>query len=596
MTMSFNGNTSQQIIPIDAESYEALGGSGGSSKGDAEQYTLPQATENALGGIKASEKTAADTAEVKIDSETGKLFVNPSDVKFTELPDGNEYLGSIVQYVGETTEQYTQGYFYKCVGEPYVEFTPIGENCTTQLTVSLEDFKAYLETLCEGRPFTAEDIVEGQIGYHNITSIYSFSAETAEGKFFAISSAIADLEEAGFTFEPPLGPRQGIRFTCKLTDENWVQVDVQPETDISGKADVADLQQEVQDRQAADTKIINNVWSNSTMNGGHFQNKITNNDGSYALLFNESDGGGAQYFNKTKNSLQFVGVNDGNDGIYVQMYAKDKATNVGARLNVSTTGIYYTLRNNGQYTAEDEVAVKKDINDLNAEVQEALSQIDVKIESIFHYKGTVATTEDLPKTGNVVGDVYNIASDGHNVAFDGTGWDKLSETIDLTPYMTIAAFNTAIANYYTKAQVDDKDQAVKNDIYGRIWSNVNNPAAGHLYTKMTNNKGGYALIFNENDGGGSQIYDKTDDILSYVGTNLEEGHSDESNSINVQIYSKDKTTNEGVRINVNTDKAYYLKGSVKTNTANREIATLADIDNKFDNMLLLTYEVLEEVE
>lgn len=48
---------------------EQSGGGGG-----GESYTLPQATETALGGIKAKAKTT-ETVEVAIDTETGKLFV-----------------------------------------------------------------------------------------------------------------------------------------------------------------------------------------------------------------------------------------------------------------------------------------------------------------------------------------------------------------------------------------------------------------------------------------------------------------------------------------------------------------------------------------
>lgn len=41
---------------------------------EAEHYTLPQATAEALGGIKADEKTT-ESVEAKIDAETGKLYV-----------------------------------------------------------------------------------------------------------------------------------------------------------------------------------------------------------------------------------------------------------------------------------------------------------------------------------------------------------------------------------------------------------------------------------------------------------------------------------------------------------------------------------------
>lgn len=60
-------------VAIDAEGKlfvpEQSGGGGG-----GESYTLPQATETALGGIKAKAKTT-ETVEVAIDTDTGKLYV-----------------------------------------------------------------------------------------------------------------------------------------------------------------------------------------------------------------------------------------------------------------------------------------------------------------------------------------------------------------------------------------------------------------------------------------------------------------------------------------------------------------------------------------
>ena len=60
-------------VAVDAEGKlyvpEQSGGGGG-----GESYTLPQATETALGGIKAKVKTT-ETVEVAIDTDTGKLYV-----------------------------------------------------------------------------------------------------------------------------------------------------------------------------------------------------------------------------------------------------------------------------------------------------------------------------------------------------------------------------------------------------------------------------------------------------------------------------------------------------------------------------------------
>ncbi len=70
-------------------------------------------------------------------------------------------------------------------------------------------------------------------------------------------------------------------------------------------------------------------------------------------------------------------------------------------------------------------------------------EIDTKLTSAMHYKGTKATYGDLPTTGNQVGDLWNItAADkvhgvnaGDNVAWNGTGWDVQAGTVDLSAYM-----------------------------------------------------------------------------------------------------------------------------------------------------------------
>ena len=85
-----------------------------------------------------------------------------------------------------------------------------------------------------------------------------------------------------------------------------------------------------------------------------------------ALMFNESDGGGAK-FEHIDGTMSFVGVNDGGkDGLTGQLYSvkKDASTgkNVGTRLNMTTNGFYYCPNSNGiAYTAADEIATKGDI-------------------------------------------------------------------------------------------------------------------------------------------------------------------------------------------------------------------------------------------
>ena len=64
--------------------------------------------------------------------------------------------------------------------------------------------------------------------------------------------------------------------------------------------------------------------------------------------------------------------------------------------------------------------------------------VDSAVASVYKYKGSVANQSALPSSNQVVGDVYNVEDTGDNFAWDGTKWDKLAGTVDLSSYLTIA--------------------------------------------------------------------------------------------------------------------------------------------------------------
>lgn len=64
------------------------------------------------------------------------------------------------------------------------------------------------------------------------------------------------------------------------------------------------------------------------------------------------------------------------------------------------------------------------------------------ISSVYKYKGSVSTYAELPQSEQQTGDVYNVETAdsshgvkaGDNVAWNGTAWDVLSGTVDLSNY------------------------------------------------------------------------------------------------------------------------------------------------------------------
>lgn len=94
------------------------------------------------------------------------------------------------------------------------------------------------------------------------------------------------------------------------------------------------------------------------------------------------------------------------------------------------------------------------------------TQINAKLSSALKYKGSKDTYADLPKTGNQVGDVWNVvaaygnAHAGTNWAWNGTVWDPLGGTIDLTNYVTMANAATTSAGIVTAPAITGSRQIV----------------------------------------------------------------------------------------------------------------------------------------
>ena len=214
---------------------------------------------------------------------------------------------------------------------------------------------------------------------------------------------------------------------------------------------IGDLYSTKTETDQKDAEVLQNVlgklWSNTNGdNSGNFQTKYNHTDGSYAMMWNESDGGGSMYFNKEANIASFVGVNDGGlGGLYAQIYALDKSTKNGVRINITPTGAYYNVGNSINTSDECEIATKGDITAVQGEIPTVLSAftndadfitssaVDAKINtaltSAVTYKGSVSTFDYLPNSDQKVGDMYDVQDSDNNYIWNGTGWDSTTKLI-----------------------------------------------------------------------------------------------------------------------------------------------------------------------
>lgn len=85
-------------------------------------------------------------------------------------------------------------------------------------------------------------------------------------------------------------------------------------------------------------------------------------------------------------------------------------------------------------------------------IKEAVDGALGKVTGAMKYAGSVNTYADLPTANRNPGDVYNVKTAdsthgikaGENVAWNGTDWDPLGGTVDLSPYAT----NTSVAGAF----------------------------------------------------------------------------------------------------------------------------------------------------
>ena len=63
------------------------------------------------------------------------------------------------------------------------------------------------------------------------------------------------------------------------------------------------------------------------------------------------------------------------------------------------------------------------------------SEIDTKLTGALHYTGTKATVGDLPSSGNVTGDMWHVTATGGEYAWNGSSWEEMGSSIDLSGYV-----------------------------------------------------------------------------------------------------------------------------------------------------------------
>ena len=270
--------------------------------------------------------------------------------------------------------------------------------------------------------------------------------------------------------------------------------------------------------------------------------------------------------NSVKSNL-VVKLNGGStEGTNLFTYNGSAAKTVNitpAGIGASASGHTHDDRYYTESEIDSKLTGKSDTSHTHDDRYYTETEVDTKIaaavSSALKYKGTKGTTGELPTSGNATGDVWNITTAcaatstlpavnaGDNVAWNGSAWDVLAGTVDLS-------------NYYNKSEVN-AELAKKSDT-----THTHNYAGSSSAGGAANSVKGTLSFSTAGDGVTSSFNGSTSRKISY-------------NSIGAAPASHTHTKSEITDFAHNHDELYYTeteadaKFALKDHTHTTTLAT-----------------------
>lgn len=201
------------------------------------------------------------------------------------------------------------------------------------------------------------------------------------------------------------------------------------------------------------------------------------------------------------------------------------------------------------------------------------SQVDSKFTSVYIFKGSVDTIEDLPTEGNVIGDVWNVRKNDTNYAWTSEGWDALGGTAELASLTANGLMSkedfAKLQGIEAGAQVNKIETITKRVLLNVVDKNVTIPEDIAISPdEPTNNE----IIWMDTD----EDYDFTFDGYSKVDADARFVHQVEGKDLSTNDYSNaDKNK-------VDNLNSYVTSGSF-VQDANNAAITLNIKDPVTDN-------------
>ena len=196
-------------------------------------------------------------------------------------------------------------------------------------------------------------------------------------------------------------------------------------------------------------------------------------------------------------------------------------------------------------------------------LNDKIADLASKITSIFRFKGSKATLAEIqavesPETG----DVYHNIENGGEYVYDGTTWELLGLSVDLSDYAKTTDVNASIGS--AKAELEGKITAATSDLQGKI------------DTKVTAEEGKSLIETAKID----QIGQNTADIAAAnqtIATKADQSALDEAtgridaiatNVANIKVKDVDTTASNGVNLKLSGDGVISVVANIKVKEVN----------------------------
>lgn len=155
-------------------------------------------------------------------------------------------------------------------------------------------------------------------------------------------------------------------------------------------------------------------------------------------------------------------------------------------------------------------------------IKDEVESAVAKVTGAMKYAGSVNTYADLPTANRNPGDVYNVKTAdashnikaGENVAWNGTDWDPLGGTVDLSPYAT----NTSVAGTLVNVTYSNATLTFVKKDGSKVSATVNNVAHATAADTATSATTAAKATADANGQNISDTYAKKADIANAVTT------------------------------------------------------------------------------